>query len=258
MNPEELIRLLRQANVAQQQGYTRKEIDAYLLNTVGMTKRALNAAVQALPKAVVEDAASEVTTARLNEQLAYGLTLGWLDEMAGIVGAIKGKGYRQARDAARAEVKAFQKEHPVLANSMRGVGIGAGTLATMGGASSLGALAKGAGVGTAVRSGVGSASLLPGTVPGVLSGAAAGTAAGAGGVFGESEGAGRLPGAATGALAGAVTGGALRPALLRAGAAGAAADASATPSALRRLLPLLGAAGGGAGVKGIFDYLMDR
>ena|ERR1051326_5913007 len=239
----ELAAALAAVNKLQRTGnVSRKQIDSYLLDKYGLTKAALTQAVKAMPKEV---APKPVTTGILLKAQAYGATGGWLDEIQGLIGAIKGTGYAKARDAARKEMAEFEKNYPGLARGMKAYGLGASMIAAP--LAARGALALNAGRGISAATLVGSDAPLLGAGGRAALGAAEGAAVGAGGMFtGEPTGIDRLPGAAIGAAGGALT----SPFGVVQGAAGAAAN-----PAIRKMLPWIGGGVAAGASKKLLDYL---
>lgn len=250
---KELVAALAVANRMQRAGVSPGQIDAILLSKYGLTKSGLTAAVKAMPR---ETSPKPLESKDLFRAQAYGLTLGWYDEIAGLIGALKGTGYDKARRAAQRELKRFEQEHPVLANTMKGLGatvaFGAGAGVARGAFAALSGAGRGFGLPTMFGS---EAPLLP-IAARALAGGVGGAAAGAGGlVGGESEGlAERGQGAAGGALLGAF--GATAAGAVTPRAAVTAGRAAVSP--LRRLLPWIGGAGAGLTGKKLLDYLSQR
>jgi hypothetical protein len=235
---QELIAALTAANKLGREGVPKKEIDAFLLNKYGMTKAALTQAVKAMP----QEKPIQVTTGLLLKAQAYGLTGGWLDEIEGVIGALKGTGYRKARDNARKEMRAFEREYPALARSMQVLGGTAGVLAGGGAAQAL----KG---GSLALMSPARAALAPflGAAGRTVVGAGMGATAGAGGLLGETEGAGRAIKAVTGAGIGAVP-----------GALSAFPEAAGLSPSIKKLLPWIGGAAAGGVGKKLLDFLTHK
>lgn len=239
---DELYNALRKANLATRAGVPIKELDSYLLNRYGMTKKALTAAVKAMPQEV--NSKKDVTTKMLAKAAAYGFTGGWSDEIEGLLGKLKGTGYAKARKAAQDEMKQFENDYPWLARGAKAYGLGVSGL--IGGLGARAATVLGAGGKLSTATLAGSEAPYIGAAGRALTGAAIGANAGAGGMMGEESGMDRLPNAATGALMGGVAG------------AGTAIP-KPSPSQLAKTIGLLGA-GAGAGALGrkVLNFLSDR
>lgn len=234
----ELIAALTAANKLGREGVSKKEIDAYLLNKYGLTKAALTQAVKAMP----QEKPVAITTGLLLKAQAYGMTGGWLDELEGVIGALKGTGYRKARDNARKEMRDFEREYPALARGMQILGGTAGVLAGGAGAQAL----KG---GSLALMSPARAALAPflGAAGRTVVGAGMGATAGAGGLLGETEGAGRVIKGVTGGAIGAIP-----------GAISAFPEAAGLSPSIKKLLPWLGGAAAGATGKKLLDFLTHR
>jgi hypothetical protein len=236
LGPEDYKQLLTGMNRARQSGQTVAEVDQYLQDNYGIGYRDLGTIVKRLPRG--ESAVKELTTKDMLRLEAYGLTLGWLDEIEGMIGALKGTGYEKARNAARKEIARVRRDYPqaaMLAMGLGGAAAGVGALGAAGTALNL------------ARAGTGGAGVL-GAVPSVgmaagnpalmgATGAGVGGALGAGGALSGEQQQGVM-GRAPGAMFGAAAGGA-------AGAGGAAVGGSAAARALLLKSATTGAAGAG-------------
>jgi len=89
---------------------------------------------------------AELTVKDMLRLEAYAATLGWLDEIEGVMGALKGTGFERARDAARAEIKRIREDYPTEAFIALGIGGVAGGLAVASGGAMLGSAARGGGI----------------------------------------------------------------------------------------------------------------
>lgn len=243
----ELVAALTAANKLQREGVEKKQIDAFLLDRYSMTKAALTAAVKAMPQEVAPKA---LTTKTLLKAQAYAATGGWTDEIEGLIGALKGTGYKKARDAARKEMAEFERDYPWLARSMKAVGVAGSAIG--GGLLARGAIGALTGTHGARAAMAGSEAARLGALGRTLTGAGVGANAGAGGLMGEPTGETRgdmLMDRARGAAGGALLGAA-------AGSATALPDALAVGSSpLKRIIPLLGAGAAGHFGPKLLNYL---
>lgn len=235
MEPQEYLAALMALNDLVKKGASKRDVDAIAREKYGMTYKALGAAVKSMPKEIAPPAA---TTKDLLRAQAYGASLGWLDEAAGIVGKLRGTGYARARDNMLKEVRRFEKEQPALASSMKTYGTIVPSI--LGGLAARGAMALGAGRGISAATLAGSDAAHLGAAGRAAAGAGVGAVGGAGGLLGEGQ---RMRGAAAGALIGAPAG----------AVAGASAPAVAHP--LKKIAPWLGGGATALGGKKLLDYL---
>ena len=242
MTWEEAKLLLRQANEAVRKGYTRAEVDQHLQARYRMSYDDLTQMVRAAPK--LEPDVKELTTKDVVRLQAYGATLGWLDELQGLWGVLKGTKYETARKAALEEIERVRRDYPKTALFAMGLG---GTAA--GAAAALAAPLAG---GTLAAEGTTGLPMLarfgPGVTRAAVGGLLGGAAAGGGlpgtvttrpneSFMGEASGARRAINAGTGLLAGA--------------AMPVAAASRAAPTLAKYLLPT-------AGLGLLGKYLLDR
>lgn len=232
MNFEELSKLLKTINKGiRVGGMTRTDADRYAQHFAGMSYRDLGKTVGRAASQPKEQR-KPLTTKDVARLELYGVTLGWLDEIEGALGALKAApkrggvanwtaNYRRARDAARAEVKRVERDYPWA----RGIKYAAGGVTGLLGIAAAPALGAAGGATSLARVGAGAGALL-------------GAGAGAGGLLGEEE---TLEGRAERAAGGLLGGAAL-------GAGGAAAYT--LPTSMLRTLAKYGAAGVGVGAGG--------
>ena len=113
-------------NAERRKGRSMKELDEYTMQEYGMPYKEFGRKVGKL-RAGPE--IHEMTSKDIYRMELYGATLGWLDEIEGLIGLVKGTGYKKARDNARKEIKRFEREYPTTAKLLKYGGAAAGTAA---------------------------------------------------------------------------------------------------------------------------------